>query len=223
MGTTKNKGKSGDGKKLAKRRGSGPVAFFIALFIVALGAIQLVATFHSYALNLAELNGLKRQEAALVAKKQDLENDISRWNDNAYVTAQARERLGFVFPGEQAIHVEHPEAVTGVKPKTDEHDQSAADSDKQTLPWYRELAYGFKKADEPVKKPKTGDFGVTTPSAVGGQTEDATNPGDKTGQANQQGNKGKSGQQPSNNGGQKTGAGASGGNGQAGANATKRH
>lgn len=97
MGTTKNKSKTENGKKQSRRRGSGPMAFFIALFIVALGAIQLVATFHSYALNLAELNGLKRQEAALVAQKQNLENDISRWNDNAYVTAQARDRLGFVF------------------------------------------------------------------------------------------------------------------------------
>ena len=85
----------------------------MALFIVALGTIQLASTFHTYALNLAELNGLKKQEAALVAQKRELENDIARWDDKAYVTAQARDRLGFVFPGEQAIRVEHPEAVTG--------------------------------------------------------------------------------------------------------------
>lgn len=71
----------------------------MSLFIVALGAIQLVSTFHTYALNLAELNGLKKQEASLIAQKQELENDIARWDDKAYVTAQARDRLGFVFPG----------------------------------------------------------------------------------------------------------------------------
>lgn len=100
-------------KKPSQRGGAGPVAFFVALFIVALGTIQLASTFHTYALNLAELNGLKKQEAALVAQKRELENDIARWDDKAYVTAQARDRLGFVFPGEQAIRVEHPEAVTG--------------------------------------------------------------------------------------------------------------
>ena len=100
-------------KKPSQRGGAGPVAFFVALFIVALGTIQLASTFHTYALNLAELNGLKKQEAALVAQKRELENDIARWDDKAYVTAQARDRLGFVFPGEQAIRVENPEAVTG--------------------------------------------------------------------------------------------------------------
>ena len=87
----------------------------MALFIVALGTIQLASTFHTYALNLAELNGLKKQEAALVAQKRELENDIARWDDKAYVDRPGQGRLGFVFPGEQAIRVEHPEAVTGKK------------------------------------------------------------------------------------------------------------
>jgi cell division protein FtsB len=137
----------------SKRHDSGPLAFFAALFVIALGAIQLVATFHSYALNLSDLNGLKRQEAALIAQKQDLENNISRWNDKAYITAQARERLGFVYPGEQSIHVEHPEAVTGVKPKADADKQKATVGQKP-LPWYSELAYGLKKADTPLPKPQ---------------------------------------------------------------------
>ena len=111
-------------KKASKKGSAGPIAFFVALFIVALGIIQLASTFHVYALNMAELNGLKKQEAALIAQKQELENDIARWDDKAYVTAQARDRLGFVFPGEQAIRVEHPEAVTG------------------------EMAYSFKQADQ---------------------------------------------------------------------------
>lgn len=200
MGTAKTGDKT-ESKNKAKRRGSGPVAFFIALFIVALGTIQLVATFHSYALNLAQLNGLKRQEAALVAKKQNLENNISRWDDDAYVTAQARERLGFVFPGEQAIHVEHPEAVTGVKPDSDQNKRNKGDSDKQTLPWYSELAYGFKKADEPVRQPKDAGATVVTPSALGAQSSDDE-------QVDQQGNSVKTNQHKS---GDETWRGSSGG------------
>lgn len=158
------------GNEHSKRRGSGPLPFFVALFVIALGAIQLIATFHSYALNLADLNGLKRQEAALIVQKQNLENDISRWNDKAYVTAQARERLGFVFPGEQSIHVEHPEAITGVRPKTDD-DKKMADTGQKPLPWYSELAYGLKKADDPLPK-ASNDNGVHK----GGTTEsDRTN------------------------------------------------
>lgn len=119
--------------------------FFVALFIVALGAIQLLSTFYTYAVDLSELNGLKRQEAALEAKQQELENDIARWSDKAYVAAQARERLGFVFPGEQVVRVLHPEAVTGGSEAEGGSEPSEADS--KALPWYSELAYSLEQAD----------------------------------------------------------------------------
>ncbi len=133
-------------KKTSRSAGSGPVAFFVSVFIVALGTIQLVSTFHTYALDLSELNGLKKQEASLIAQKQELENNIARWDDKAYVTAQARDRLGFVFPGEQAIRVLHSEAVTGES--TDTTGTSGSESQKTSLPWYEELDYSFKQADQ---------------------------------------------------------------------------
>lgn len=133
-----------------KRKGSaGPIAFFVSLFIVTLGTIQLVSAFHTYALNLAELNGLKREEASLIAQKQDLENEIKRWDDKAYVTAQARERLGFVFPGEQAVRVLHPEAVTGQDAQSGASSAQSGESSNKVLPWYEELAYAFRQADKP--------------------------------------------------------------------------
>lgn len=145
------KAKSKSNAKTKKSNATGPIAFFVSLFIIALGTIQLVSTFHTYALNLAELNSLKREEASLVAKKQELENNIKRWDDKAYVTAQARERLGFVFPDEQAVRVLHPEAVTGDETPSDQSEGSQTTS-KKVLPWYSELAYSFKKADEPVSE-----------------------------------------------------------------------
>ena len=75
-----------------KGANTGPIAFFIALFVIAVGSIQIISAFHTYAINLSELNSLKKQEAVLAAQKKDLENDIARWDDPAYVTAQARER-----------------------------------------------------------------------------------------------------------------------------------
>lgn len=135
-------------KTKARRSGdSGPIAFFVSLFIVAVGAIQLVSTLNVYTADLAHLNSLKRQEAALIAQKQELENDIARWDDKSYVAAQARDRLGFVFPGEQAVHVLNPQAVTG-----DDADEHAGGSDSSSqskrLPWYSELSYSFKEADQ---------------------------------------------------------------------------
>lgn len=159
-------------KKASKRGSAGPIAFFVAVFIVALGAIQLASTFHTYALNMAELNGLKKQEASLIAKKQELENDIARWDDKAYVTAQARDRLGFVFPGEQAIRVEHPEAVTG---ETTEDKKTTDESQKTVLPWYKEMAYSFKQADQSdeVKSRETSESTSTGESDANGTSQES--------------------------------------------------
>lgn len=152
------------GKRKVKRSNAGPISFFVSLFIVALGAIQLVSTFHTYALNLAELNSLKREEAALEEQLQDLENQIDRWDDEAYVTAQARERLGFVFPGEQAVKVEHPEAVTGTT--EDDEDSGDESSSAQTLPWYEELEYSFEQADKRDATADDDDAGTDTAEAA---------------------------------------------------------
>lgn len=150
--------------KRSKRHGTGPIAFFVSLFIIALGAIQLVSTFHTYALNLAQLNDLKNQEAALITKKQDLENDIERWNDDSYVATQARERLGFVFPGEKAVRVQHPEAVTGTSEGAAK--TKSGTSDGKVLPWYSELEYSFKKADERPSKTASGSQSGDTGKAT---------------------------------------------------------
>ncbi|MBW3080381.1 FtsB family cell division protein [Bifidobacterium saguinibicoloris] len=158
---TRTEDRSSSTKRRRRSGTSGPIAFFISLFIVAVGLIQLVSTFNTYATDLAHLNSLKREEAALVAKKQDLENDISRWDDKNYVAAQARERLGFVFPGEQSVHVLNPQAVTGDADgaETQDAQDSQNDDTSNQLPWYSELSYAFKKADQPVK---TGAGGTTT-------------------------------------------------------------
>ena len=93
--------------------------------------------------NLAELNGLKKQEAALVAQERELENDIARWDDKAYVTAQARGPFGIRrSPANRRFVCEHPEAVTG---KSEPKKGTTYDeSPKTALPWYQELAYSFR-------------------------------------------------------------------------------
>lgn len=137
--------------RTSRERGTaGPISFFIAMIIVILASIELVSTFHTYALNLSQLNSLRKQEASLIAQKQELENNINRWNDNAYVTAQARDRLGFVFAGEQAIRVLHPEAVTGTT--STESNGSSDNSTSEDKPWYEEMASAFEKADKGSSK-----------------------------------------------------------------------
>lgn len=166
-----------DSKRAGGGSSAGPISFFLAVIIMVLGLIQLAATFHNYAINLSQLNALKNQQAALIAQKQDLENQIQRWDDKAYVTAQARERLGFVFPGEQAIKVLHADALASESKDQDEG--KGADAPHQNaLPWYQELAYSFKKADQkPAREPaqsegKAPEEGGKGDQAPGTQQED---------------------------------------------------
>ncbi|MFU0558569.1 FtsB family cell division protein [Gardnerella vaginalis] len=131
-----------------KRLFSGSVVFVSMIVVVFLCCIGLISTIRNYALSLAELHALQRDEAALKDKKQALNNDVERWKDKAYVAAQARERLGFIFPGEQAVRVEHPEAITGYVPESFNKDDSLYE-DRKALPWYSDLFYALHKADKP--------------------------------------------------------------------------
>ncbi|RBQ00015.1 FtsB family cell division protein [Bifidobacterium xylocopae] len=156
-----------------KRRKQGAVSLCVCLIIVFIGAVQLVSTFHTYALSLSELNGLKNQQAALVEQKSQLENDIARWNDQAYVTAQARDRLGFVFPGEQAIRVLNPESVTGGRAPSARRTKPVERTQARApLPWYRELAYSLGKADTPTTPQAKGRSGMG--SGDGGHVQGRT-------------------------------------------------
>lgn len=167
-----NRKTTSKGQQGAVRSSAMPLTFFIAVIIVILGSIQLLSTFHTYALNLAELNSLRNQEAALVAKKAELENDIKRWDDDAYVTAQARERLGFVFPGERSVRVLHPEAVTG--DAATGNDEASTPSDTgQTRPWYKDMFSSFGKADKDTTK-SAGDASETSSSESSGSSGDGT-------------------------------------------------
>ncbi|PZF79614.1 FtsB family cell division protein [Jiangella anatolica] len=54
---------------------------------------------------------LQREQEELTASVEQLEQELRLWEDDAYVAAQARERLGFVLPGERSyIVLPDPEA-----------------------------------------------------------------------------------------------------------------
>lgn len=133
------------------------LSVIVAVLIILIGVVQLLATAHTYAVNVGELNALKSQEAALVEKKEDIENDIKRWNDKAYVVSQARERLGFVFPGETSVLVLNADKLTDAQSDSDSSQSGDDDGsdDSQTLPWYKELQYSFEQADK--QQNVTGD------------------------------------------------------------------
>jgi cell division protein FtsB len=79
--------------------------------VIGLAFLLVYPTLHAYVVERARLNALDAQVAAARQHKADLENELQRWQDPAYVTSQARDRLAFVLPGERAFRVVDPGAV----------------------------------------------------------------------------------------------------------------
>lgn len=113
----------------------------LVLAVVTMLAFVLVfPTLRSYLEQRVELEQLNAQVAAASAQNDELSAKVARWSDNAYVVAQARERLSFVLPGESAYHVQDPETVPdapAVTPPVAE-DGSVVPAGS-TEPWYTRI------------------------------------------------------------------------------------
>ena len=88
-------------------------------------------------------SALEQESAELRASVDQLETELRLWDDPAYVRAQARERLGFVLPGEVGyVVVDENGAIEPVT--TTEGIPVTADG-----PWYSRLWASLEAADVP--------------------------------------------------------------------------
>ncbi|WP_166349216.1 FtsB family cell division protein [Phytoactinopolyspora limicola] len=92
-----------------------------------------------------ERSALEQEAAELREMVDQLETELELWDDPAYVAIQARQRLGYVMPGEQGFVVIHPEA---------EEDETGPEG----LPpvgdgaWHERLWASVLAADEPPEE-----------------------------------------------------------------------
>ncbi|MEJ7633835.1 septum formation initiator family protein [Aeromicrobium sp.] len=118
------------------------------LSVVLLLIASYTSTLHAWWEQRGDIQATK---AEIVMKKQqivDLEDQKVRWNDPAYVKQQAKERFGWVTPGEVGYRVIGSDgAVKGEVPTLDAPPQAAA-----TTPWYDKL-YGSVKESGKTPKP----------------------------------------------------------------------
>ncbi len=82
-----------------------------------------------------EIAQLERENTQMLADVQALREQVVRWNDQAYVIAQARERLHLVMPGEIAYVVLDPKEVGEDALRT----QFVLAESITTNPWYANL------------------------------------------------------------------------------------
>jgi cell division protein FtsB len=143
--------------------------------VLLLAFILVSPTLHSYVQQRQQLAQLRAQVAAAQARNDDLQSDLSRWDDPAYVQAQARQRLSFVMPGEKAFRVVDPETVPDVEPARESGPSSSLDA-TGTGPWYQAVWASVEAAgSQPITTdaPTAATKGTTKPDAT---KPDATHP-----------------------------------------------
>ena len=138
---------------------------------LALGVVLLVLTI-SYASSLRIYFDQRHDIAATkieIAQRQqeigDLNTEIARWNDPAFVRSQARERLGWVVPGETGYKVIGADGkpVGGGAQIAQQNKPSQTKSEA----WWSRLFGSLKIADHPV---------ATDPGAAEPTSEETVGP-----------------------------------------------
>lgn len=122
------------------------------MVLLVLGALVV-----SYAQSLRVWFDQHQQISALQQEIRDrekrvnqLDDEIARWNDDAYVRAQARQRLGWVMPGEVGYRVIGADGKpVGAPPEPAGPTDPTAD--KQDPTWYTKLWGSVQGAGKPVK------------------------------------------------------------------------
>lgn len=124
------------------------LAVLSVLIVLALSYANSLRIYLGQQHDLAEANQQIQDRTQRVAQLQD---ELERWNDPAYVKAQARERLGWLLPGETGYRVIGPDGKplgTGV----------VLDSTNELPPgehptmWFDRLWGSVETADSPTRR-----------------------------------------------------------------------
>ncbi|MCD9196907.1 FtsB family cell division protein [Aeromicrobium wangtongii] len=136
--------------------GSGPqltTRAIILLSVVLLLIASYTSTLHAW---WQQRSDIQSTRAEIVMRKQaiaELEDQIARWEDPAYVKQQAKERFGWVSPGEVGYR------VIGSDGKVQGTDVPTLDAPTLAAPpaWYDKLWGSVKEAGKEPAPPKTND------------------------------------------------------------------
>lgn len=94
-----------------RRRRSATGRAVVLLVVVAALALTIALPLREWVSQRMEINRLEQSVTDAQARVQELTDEQARWQDPAYVEAQARSRLHFVMPGEIGYVVIGAESV----------------------------------------------------------------------------------------------------------------
>lgn len=110
----------------------------VLIVVLAALAVTLAIPVRAWLSQRAEIAALEADVAAAQTRVADLEKELEDWNDPAFVIAQARSRLHFVFPGEVGYVV----LGSDDRPITPE-----TTAEQRSIPWYTQLWESTRQAD----------------------------------------------------------------------------
>lgn len=111
--------------------------------LVLLLALTLAGPIRSFAAGRQELAELAAQNQALTLQQQQLQEQLDRQADPAYVVQQARARLNFVLPGDRVVVVADGTVQAGEAPAQ----TPGVTDDAAQPPWYEGLLESISTAD----------------------------------------------------------------------------
>lgn len=131
------------------------------LVVVGLLVISYVGTMRIYLDQQSDMATARTQIAERQATIAQLQDELSRWNDPSYIKTQARERLGWVMPGEVGYRV----IGTDGKVVSGEVGSIKGNNDPANQAWYELIWSSVQTADQPVVIPTTQPVATVTPPA----------------------------------------------------------
>lgn len=121
----------------------------LGLFVVLLVAFIVLAPTLRHAVEQQEqLRRLTADIEAAEQRTEALELELEQWQDPTFVKAQARDRLGYVMPGEQTFRVIDPETVLGDEVETEIEESGIPGM--ADAPWYLTVWESVSMAGEAV-------------------------------------------------------------------------
>ncbi len=125
--------------------------------VICVLTLTIAGPVRTYFAQRTEMNQLAASEAALRRQIADLEQRKAKLGDPAYIAAQARERLGFVKPGDIPFQVQLPPSAAEPRNR-DPPSAKPANGD----PWYTSLWHTI--ADAPHLPPANSPAPPTPPA-----------------------------------------------------------
>jgi cell division protein FtsB len=122
--------------------------------------LTIAGPVRTYFAQRTEMDQLAASEAALRRQITELQQNKGKLADPAYIAAQARERLGFVMPGDIPFQVQLPTAA-GASPQPGADTAKPASND----PWYTSLWHTI--ADSPHLPPANAPASPPPPAVPG--------------------------------------------------------